>query len=92
MLVGVLWRYAAGVGLVRPDAADEEIQTLTARLTPSVGSYVVMIVVGLFLPTVAILGYLAIAVVLMVPFGLRKRADAAPRSGQESRHRRRRRR
>jgi hypothetical protein len=36
-----------------------------------------MIVVGLFLPTVATLGYLALAILLIVPFGLRKRAAAA---------------
>jgi hypothetical protein len=33
---------------------------------------VLLIVVGLILPIVAIAGYLAIAVVLIVPFGLRK--------------------
>jgi hypothetical protein len=33
---------------------------------------VLMIVVGLFLPTVAIVGYLTLAVVLMVPFELRR--------------------
>ncbi len=36
-----------------------------------------MLVVGLFLPTIATLGYLAIAVALIVPFGLRKRAGVA---------------
>jgi TMEM175 potassium channel family protein len=74
VLVSVLWRYAVGAGLVRPDAADEEIQTLTTRLTPGLGGYVMMIVVGLFLPIVAIVGQLAIAVILIVPFGLRKHA------------------
>ena len=34
-LLLVLWRYALGTGLVRPDAADEEIQLLTQRLTPA---------------------------------------------------------
>jgi len=36
----------------------------------------VLIVVGLFLPIVAIVGYLAIAVVRIVPFGLRKHRAA----------------
>lgn len=72
----VLWRYAVRARLVRPDAVDEEIQTLTARLTPGLGDYMVLIVVGLFLPIVAIVGYLAIAVVRIVPFGLRKHRAA----------------
>ena len=33
-LLWVLWRYAVHAGLVRPDAADEEVQLLTQRLTP----------------------------------------------------------
>jgi hypothetical protein len=36
-----------------------------------------MIVIGLFLPTVATVGYLALAILLIVLFGLRKRAAAA---------------
>ena len=52
VLLSILWRYAVSEGLVRPDTADEEIQTLTTKLTPGLGGYVVMIVVGLFLPTV----------------------------------------
>lgn len=34
-LLSVLWRYALREGLVRPDAEDEEIDTLTVRLTPT---------------------------------------------------------
>ena len=33
-LLWVLWRYAVHAQLVRPDAADEDIQFLTQRLTP----------------------------------------------------------
>jgi uncharacterized membrane protein len=72
LLLAVLWRYAVGAGLVRPDAPDEEIHTLTTLLTPGLGGYVAMIVVGLFLPTVATVGYLALAIALIVPFGLRR--------------------
>ena len=70
VLVSVLWRYSVREGLVRPDAEDEEVQTLTRRLTPSLGGYIVLIAVGLFLPIVAIVGYLVIAIYLIVPFGL----------------------
>ncbi len=70
VLVSVLWRYSVREGLVRPDSDDEEVQTLSRRLTPSLGGYVVLIVIGLFVPTVAIVGYLLIAIYLIVPFGL----------------------
>ena len=36
-LLWVLWRYALHARLVRPDAADEDIQFLTQRLTPGPG-------------------------------------------------------
>ncbi len=70
VLVSVLWRYSLREGLVRPDADDEEVQTLSRRLTPSLGGYVVLIAIGLFFPTAAIIGYLLIAIYLIVPFGL----------------------
>ncbi|RZL75445.1 MAG: DUF1211 domain-containing protein [Rhodococcus sp. (in: high G+C Gram-positive bacteria)] len=68
VLVWVLWRYAVHAQLVRPDMTDEDLKTLNKRLAPSLGAYVVMIVLGLFLPVVAVFGYLAIAVFILVPF------------------------
>ena len=41
-----------------------------------VAGYVVLIGVGLFFPIVAVLGYLAIALFLLVPFGLVRRHRA----------------
>ena len=77
-LVAVMWRYAVHVGLVRPGIADQEMKTLTMRLTPSVGGYIVLILLGLFLPVLALVGYLAIAVFIIVPFGaLRRRGHQA---------------
>ena len=67
-LLWVLWRYAVHAGLVRPDAADEEVQLLTQRLTPGLGGYLILIVVGLFVPVVAVIGYLAIALYYVIPF------------------------
>lgn len=64
----VLWRYAVRAHLVRPDLADEEIQLLTERLTPGLGGYVVLIVSGLFLPIIAVIGYLGIALYYIIPF------------------------
>lgn len=68
IMVSVTWRYAAHAKLVRPDLVDEDVKTLTKRLTPTLGVYVVMIGAGLFLPILAVFGYLAIAVFILVPF------------------------
>ncbi len=68
LMVSVTWRYAVARQLVRPDLADEEVKTLTKRLTPTLGVYVAVIVVGLFLPVVAVLGYLVLALFILVPF------------------------
>jgi uncharacterized membrane protein len=67
-LLMVLWRYAVWAHLVRPDAADEEIQLLTERLTPGLAGYLVLIISGLFLPILAVIGYLAIALYYIIPF------------------------
>jgi uncharacterized membrane protein len=66
-LLWVLWRYAVRAGLVRPDADDVEISELTVRLTPGLAFYGVLIVLGLFVPEVAVAGYLAVAVYFIVP-------------------------
>ena len=73
-LVSLLWRYAIRAGLVRPDTADNDGQTLTRQLTPGLAGYLAMLVVGLFLPVLAVAGYLAIAVYLLVPVGLSRHA------------------
>jgi uncharacterized membrane protein len=64
----VLWRYAVRARLVRPDLADEEIELLTERLTPGLSAYVVLIVSGLFLPVIAVIGFLGIALYYIIPF------------------------
>lgn len=61
-------RYAVHEHLVRPDAADEEVVVLTRKLTPGLAGYVAMIVVGIFVPVAAVLGYLVIAVFYLIPF------------------------
>ena len=67
-LLWVLWRYAVRHTLVRADAADEEVQFLTQRLTPGLGGYVALIVLGLFVPIIAVIGYLGIALYYIIPF------------------------
>ena len=68
VMVSVTWRYAVRAELVRPDLGDEDVQTLTKRLTPTLGVYVVMILLGLFVPILAVFGYLTIAIFILVPF------------------------
>ena len=67
LLISVIWRYAVSAGLVRGDAAREDIRTLSGRLTPSIAGYLAMIGLGLFFPILAVLGYLVLAVIIMVP-------------------------
>ena len=76
VLVSVLWRYAVHAGLVRRDVAGEDVTALTSRLTPGLAGYVLMIVLGLFFPVVAVLGYFAIAVLILVPFHHLRRRSA----------------
>jgi uncharacterized membrane protein len=78
-MVSVLWRYAVRRRLVHPDSADVELQMITKRLTPGLAGYVALIIVGLFLPLVAVFGYLAIALNILTPFGLiRRRQQPRP--------------
>jgi uncharacterized membrane protein len=83
----VLWRYAVYARLVRPDASDEEVQFLTQRLTPGLGGYLVLIVAGLFVPLIAVVGYLAIALYYIIPFRrehLRLRSRRPPHRSPQS--------
>ena len=86
LLVSGLWRYSVHEGLVRPDAGDEEVEMVTKRLTPGLAGYVVLIVLGIFFPIVAIVGYLVIAIYLIFPFGLiTRRGSQTPQgSGSDS--------
>ena len=63
---------------MRPDLADQDVKTLTKRLTPTLGVYVVMILLGLFLTIVAVFGYLALALFILIPFSaIRHRSSPA---------------
>jgi hypothetical protein len=52
VMLSVVWRYGLWAGLVRPDASDEAVETLTRRLTPSLAGDVALIVMGFFLPVI----------------------------------------
>jgi uncharacterized membrane protein len=70
LVVSVLWRYATREGLIRADATDEDIRFLARRLNPALAAYLTLVAVGLFLPWVAVLGYLSLAFYFIVPIGL----------------------
>ena len=78
VLVSIIWRYSVHEKLVHPDTDDQDLRALTRRLTPSLAGYVVLIVTGLFVPTIAVLGYLVIAVYIIVPSALIKRSRRQP--------------
>ena len=73
LLLSLLWRYARREGLLVPDLEDDEVTLLTMRVTPGIGAYVVLIIIGWFFPRVAVIGYLAIAVFLLLPFRFGRR-------------------
>lgn len=68
LMVMALWKYGVSNGLVRPDLADEDVRSVSQRLTPSLGAYVVAIAIGLVLPTLAVALYLLVALYLIIPF------------------------
>jgi uncharacterized membrane protein len=69
LLVIALWRYAMRAGLVRADVDDADARMLSRRTYPAAITYAVLIIVGLFAPLVAVFGYLAVALFLILPFG-----------------------
>jgi uncharacterized membrane protein len=71
--VSFAWRYAVSARLVSPDLGDEDVKTLTKRLTPTLGIYGATILVGLFVPILAMFGYLVLALFILVPFSLLRR-------------------
>ena len=78
VLVSLLWRYAVREHLIRSDISDRTVKLITRRLTPGLLGYLVMILLGLFLPVLAVLGYLIIALYNLIPIrDLRRRKAAA---------------
>ena len=60
--------YARRENLYTTGAADDELLADRRTLLPVLIAYAVVILVGLALPTVAVVLYLAVAVALVVPF------------------------
>src|SRR5262245_60023094 len=72
-LVSLLWRVAVREDLIKPDVAEVDRSMITRRLTPGLLGYVVMIVLAWFFPLLPVLGFLAIAVYILVPLHLLRR-------------------
>jgi TMEM175 potassium channel family protein len=67
VLMGALWATAArDRDLLKPDVSQEEIETVLRRTTPSIGFYALVILLSLVLPHVAAIGYLVIAIVVLL--------------------------
>ena len=77
-LLSVMWSQAVRHQLVHPATGDEEITLLSKRLRPSLALYLVLIVVGWFIPLVAVIGYLVVAFFLIFPLHLRRRKKSEP--------------
>ena len=67
LVVLLLWKYGSSTHLVRADLEDSALHDVTTKLTPSLGLYTVAIAVGLAVPNLAVLLYLAIALYIIVP-------------------------
>ena len=68
LLVFALDAYAQHEHLYSQGPADEELQTERGTLWPILAGYVLAILIGLAAPKVAVVLYLAVAVILVVPF------------------------
>jgi uncharacterized membrane protein len=68
VLIATLWKYATRDHLVRPDTIGKEVTTLNKKLIPGIAGYVPMLLLGLFAPVFAVLGYLALAIYAVSPF------------------------
>ncbi len=68
LLLAALGAYALRKHLRKADAADPDLDEARKKLRYAIAGYVLTIVIGLFLPKLAIFLFFAIAVFLFVPF------------------------
>ena len=80
LVLSSMWQWARHAGLVSSVSRDEEVRYLNRRLAPGVGGYVAILVIGVFQPTIAVLGYLLVAVFFLIPLGAIRTSRAAGRS------------
>jgi uncharacterized membrane protein len=77
VVLSAMWQWARHAGLVSGVSRDEEVRYLTRRLAPGVGGYVAILLVGIFQPTIAVLGYLLVALFFMIPLGAIRESRSA---------------
>ena len=77
LTLSAMWQWARHAELVTAVSRDEEVQFLTRRLAPGVGGYVAILVLGIFEPTLAVLGYLLVALFFLIPLGAFRMTRAA---------------
>ncbi len=75
IVTSMLWRYIAEHrDLLEPDVTDDEVRTITLLTAPSMGFYVIVLLLAVLAPQVAAFGYLLIAVIGV----FRQRGDRTP--------------
>jgi uncharacterized membrane protein len=80
LVLSGMWQWARHAGLVRAVSRDEEVQYISRRLAPGLGGYVAILALGIFQPTLAVIGYLLVALFFMIPLGALRASRAAGRS------------
>ena len=68
LLGAALDAYARREHLYSPQGEDEELQSTQRKFLPVVIGYVIAILIGLLLPTLAVAFYFGLAAYLVVPF------------------------
>jgi uncharacterized membrane protein len=71
-LLSAIWRYAMHAGLVRPGVKDDEVTLLTRRVNPGLAGYVLLLIIGIFVPIAAVVGYFLVAMYFVFPIELPK--------------------
>lgn len=69
LLLWALDAYARHAHLYAHESADEELQADRRKLWPTLIGYVLAIAIGIAVPTIGVVLYLALAVYIVVPFG-----------------------
>jgi len=73
ILIYSLWKFAVKDKLVKIESSDDDIEVISKRLKPSLAAYIVLIIIGLFVPIIAVIGYFLIALYIIFPAHLIKR-------------------
>jgi uncharacterized membrane protein len=69
LIVSGLWRWARRAHLERADAPAADLKLLDARLTPGLAGYLAITLIGLVFPIAAVVGYLVLALFILLPVG-----------------------